>query len=95
LEFLITTISLSSIVINSLANLLKAFISLAKKVSSFQIHKTIGLPSFAPTKISGFSLSITAIEYAQTSFFITFSTVDFKSFSNKSSKSFAITSVSV
>jgi len=54
-----------------------------------------GLPSFIPTIVHGFSESITASEYAPTSFLDTFSIVDFRFPSKSDSTSLAITSVSV
>ncbi|MDF1682971.1 MAG: hypothetical protein P1U46_04655 [Patescibacteria group bacterium] len=95
LPFFITTVSLSSSIANSVAIFHKAFISLDKKTPSFQSPITIGLHNLTHIKVSGFSLSITAIEYAQTSFFVTFSIVLTISQSYNFSISFAITSVSV
>jgi len=57
----ITIVSLSSRVVNSVAILFRAFISLDKNIQFFQTQTIIGLHSFAQTIISGFSLSITAI----------------------------------
>jgi phage terminase large subunit-like protein len=91
----ITTVSLSSNVVNSVATFHKAFISLDRKTSLSQTHITIGLHSFTPISTQGFSLSITAIEYAHTSFLVTFSIVETISPSNNFSINFAITSVSV
>jgi len=75
--------------------LFNALISLDKNTHFFHIHTIIGLHNFAQTRISGFSLSITAIAYAHTSFFVTFSIVEIIFQSNFSSISLAITSVSV
>ncbi|NCO31308.1 hypothetical protein GW891_00270 [bacterium] len=94
-QFFITTVSLSSRVVNSLATFQRAFISLDKKIASSQTHITIGLHNFAPINTSGFSLSITAIEYAQTNFLVTLEIVEIISPSNNFSINLAITSVSV
>jgi hypothetical protein len=94
-QFLIITVSLSSRLVNSFATFHNAFISLDKNTQSLQTQTIIGLPNLAQISISGFSLSITAIAKAQTIFLITFSTVVIIFPSNKSSKSLAITSVSV
>gem|GEM_PF-1992777 len=61
-QFFITTVSLSSRLVNSVATFQRAFISLDRKIALFQTHMIIGLPSFAHTSTSGFCLSITAIE---------------------------------
>jgi hypothetical protein len=81
--------------VNSSATLFNAFISLDKNTQVFQTQTIMGLPSFAPTNTDGFSLSITAIAYAHTSFFVTFSSVEVTFQSNRFSNNFAITSVSV
>jgi hypothetical protein len=91
----ITIVSLSSRVVNSEAILFNAFKSLDKNTHCFHIQTTIGLQSFAQTKTSGFSLSITAIAYAQTSCLVTFSRVVTIFQSKVSSISFATISVSV
>jgi hypothetical protein len=94
-QFFITTVSLSSKVVNSFATFHKAFISLDRKIHFFHTQIIIGLPSFAHTRISGFSLSITAIEYAQIIFLVICSRVVIIFQSKESSINFAITSVSV
>jgi hypothetical protein len=75
--------------------LLIALISLDKNTPFSPIQTIIGLPNFAPTSVSGFSLSMIAIAYAQTSLLVTFSSVEKISQSNNSSTSFETTSVSV
>jgi hypothetical protein len=81
--------------VNSVATCHKAFISLDKNIQFDQTQIIIGLHNFAHTNISGFSLSITAIEYAQTICFVAFSKVEIISQSKRLSINFAITSVSV
>jgi len=71
-QFFITMVSLSSSKVNSFATLFNAFISLDKNTQFCHIQTIIGLHSFAQTRVSGFSLSITAIAYAQTSFLVIF-----------------------
>jgi hypothetical protein len=73
----------------------RAFTSLDKNIPESDSQIIKGLQSFIQTIVSGFLVSTTAIEYAHTSFLEIFCRVVFRSFSNKSSISFTITSVSV
>jgi len=81
--------------VNSFATLLTALMSLDMNTQFFHNQITIGLPNLAHTMVSGCSLSKMTIAYAQTSFFISFSTVLFIFPSYRSSTNFAITSLSV
>jgi hypothetical protein len=56
-----TTVSLSSIGVNSFARRERALMSLDINAHFFLIQTIIGLPSFVATRVLGFSLSITAI----------------------------------
>jgi hypothetical protein len=91
----ITIVSLSSNTVNSFATLFNAFKSLERNTHSSQTQTIIGLQSLTQTSILGFSLSITAKAYAQTSFLVTFAKVETISQSNILSINFATTSVSV